>query len=287
MSTVTPERLPANERPRVIQGPSAFGGSWRRFGNLTWLIAYTDYKLTYFGSVLGYLWSLMRPLMFFGVLYVVFTHVVRFGDGVKDYPVLLLLNLVLFSFFQEASGNSVAAVLQRENLVRKMHFPRLVIPLATVVSSMLNLLLNLVAVFAFIVIYGADPQWTWLLLPLLLLPLLLITVGVAMILSSLYVRYRDVAPIWTVVSQTLFYATPIFYTVEKVPDGAREWFACNPLTAVLVQARHWIVDPAAPSAIDAVGGWPMFLIPIVLTLAIVGYGLWIFNRMAPLIAEEL
>lgn len=275
------------DRPRVIQGPSAFGGDARRFASLTWLIAYTDYKLTYFGSVLGYLWSLMRPLLFFGVLYTVFTHVIRFGAGVKDYPVLLLLSLVLFSFFQEASGSAVASVLQRESLVRKMHFPRIVIPFATVLSAAFNLALNLVAVFVFVLIYGVEPQWTWLLLPVLLVPLLAITSGVAMILSSLYVRYRDVAPIWSVVSQTLFYATPIFYTLEKVPGNVREWYACNPLTAVLVQARHWIVDPSAPSAVDAVGGWGMFMIPVAITIALVAYGLWLFSRMAPRIAEEL
>jgi len=280
-ATTTPPRM------REIRGPSALGGDWRRFFNLTWLIAYTDYKLTYFGSVLGYLWSLMRPLMFFGVLYVVFTHIVKFGDGVKDYPVLLLMNIVLFSFFQEATGASVASVLQRESLVRKMHFPRLVIPLATVLSVALNLALNLIAVFAFLLIYGVDVQWTWLLLPLVLLPLLAIASGVAMILSSLYVRYRDVAPIWSVISQALFYGAPIFYVLETVPENVREWFACNPLSAILIQARHWIIDPSAPSAVDAVGGWVHFLIPAGLTVAICAFGLWNFNRMAPQIAEEL
>ena len=288
MSAVaSPPELHASPELRVIPGPSAFGGGWRRFVYLTWLIGYTDYRLTYFGSVLGYLWSLMRPLMFFGVLYVVFTHVVRFGEGVVDYPVLLLLNLVLFSFFQDACGNAVSSVLNRESLVRKMHFPRLVIPLSTVLSSALNLGLNLIAVFVFILLYGSSPRASWLLLPVLLVPLIAIAAGVSMILSSLYVRYRDVAPIWSVVSQTLFYATPIFYTVEKVPESVRSWYACNPITAVLVQARHWIVDPSAPTAVEAAGGWPQFLVPVALTVAICAYGLWIFMRMAPRIAEEL
>jgi ABC-2 type transport system permease protein len=271
---------------QLIHGPSAFGGGWRRFFHLTWLIATTDYKLTYFGSALGYLWSLMRPLLYFSVLYVVFTHVVKIGK-VPDFPVVLLLNVVLFSFFQEATGASVVSVVVREGLVRKMHFPRIVIPLSTVLTATFSLLLNLVAVFAFVLIYGIAPMWTWLLLPVLLLPLLAITAGTAMILSSLYVRFRDVAPIWSVVSQALFYAAPIFYTVESVPASVREWYACNPLAAVLIQARHWIVDPNAPSAVDAVGGWLHFLIPAGITVAICVYGLWSFNRMAPRIAEEL
>jgi ABC-2 type transport system permease protein len=273
--------------PQTIRGPSAFGGGWRRMLHLTWLIASTDFKLSYFGSALGYLWSLMRPLMFFGVLYVVFAKIVKFGSGVQDYPVVLLLNLVLFSFFQEATGASVAAVVQRESLVRKMHFPRIVIPLATVLTSTLNLLVNLIAVFAFVLIYGIDPTWTWLLLPLLLVPLIGFTAGVAMILSSLYVRYRDVAPIWSVASQMLFYAAPIFYVVQKVPADYRTAYVSNPLAAVLTQARHWIVDPGAPTLSAVVDGLPAVLIPFAIVVAVVLYGVWIFNRMAPRIAEEL
>lgn len=267
-----------------IRGPSAFGGGWRRMLHLTWLIASTDFKLTYFGSVLGYLWSLMRPLLFFSVLYVVFTQFAKFAT-VPDFPVVLLLSLVLFSFFQEATGASVTSVVARESLVRKMHFPRIVIPLATVLAAALNLLVNLPAVFAFVLIYGIEPQATWLLLPLLLLPLVLFTAGVAMILSSLYVRYRDVAPIWGVVSQMLFYASPIFYVVGFVPDEYREAYTSNPIATLLTQARHWIIDPSAPSATDVLG-WGI-LVPLAIIVAVCAYGLWIFNRMAPRIAEEL
>ncbi len=273
---------------REIQGPSAYGGGWRRFLHLTWLIASTDFKLTYFGSVLGYLWSLMRPLLFFGVLYVVFAKIIRFGSGIRDYPMILLLNIVLFSFFQEATQTSITSVLDRENLVRKMHFPRLVIPLAAVTTAALNMGVNLIAVFVFLLVYGVEPRLTWLLLPVLVVPLMALTAGVAMILSSLYVRYRDVAPIWSVVGQVLFYGAPILYTVDRVPAGwVRTAYASNPITALLVQARRWIVDGAAPSAASVVGGLPTFLIPIALGTGIVALGLWLFHRAAPGIAEEL
>ena len=272
---------------REIRGPSAFGGGWRRSLHLTWLIATTDFKLTYFGSVLGYLWSLMRPLLFFGVLYVVFAEIIQFGGEVADYPAVLLLNLVLFSFFQEATGISVTAVVSRESLVRKMHFPRIVIPFATVLTSSLNLLVNLVAVFVFLLIYGLTPMWTWLLLPLLLLPLVMLATGVSMILSSLYVRYRDVAPIWTVISQMLFYGAPLFYTVDKVPEQYREVYSMNPIAAILTQARKWIVDPDAPSAVAAAGGWLGFMVPVAIVVGLCVYGAWLYNRMAPRIAEEL
>ena len=133
---------------KTVRGPSAVGSDWRRFWRLTWIISKKDYKLTYFGSVLGYIWSLMQPLLFFGVLYVVFAVIVTFNKGVPDFPVLLLMNIVLFGFFQGATGASVASVVIRENLVRKMSFPRLVIPVSTVVTASINLFFNLGVAYA-------------------------------------------------------------------------------------------------------------------------------------------
>jgi ABC-2 type transport system permease protein len=222
-----------------IRGPSAYGGGWRRFFHLNWLIAVTDYRLTYFGSALGYLWSLMRPLALFGVLYLVFSSFLKFGGDIPNYRDLLLLNIVLFMFFSEATGQSVRAVLNRETLVRKMHFPRMVIPLSVVLTSMLNLAGNLGAVFVFILIDGVEPRWTWLLFPVLLVPLVMFTAGVSMILSSLYVSYRDVGPIWSVLTQLLFYATPVLYAIEVVdPESLQKVLLSNPLSAILQQARH-------------------------------------------------
>jgi ABC-2 type transport system permease protein len=271
-----------------IRGPSAYGGGWRRFFNLTWLIAVTDYRLTYFGSALGYLWSLMRPLLLFGVLYLVFSKFLKFGDDIPFYRDLLLMNIVLFMFFSEATGLSVRAVLNRETLVRKMHFPRMVIPLSVVLTSMLNLAGNLVAVFAFLLIDGVQPRWTWLLFPLLLIPLVMFTAGVAMILSSLYVSYRDVGPIWSVLTQLLFYATPVLYAVEKVdPESLQKIVLSNPLSAILQQARRWLIDPSAPSFAGAIGGFPWWLLPVGIFVAVCVFGLWIFNHEAPRIAERL
>ena len=277
----------AAPRARRIHGPSAYGGGWRRFGHLTWLLALTEYRLTYFGSALGYLWSLMRPLLLFGVLYVVFSEFLRFGDDIAFYRDLLLLNIVLYMFFAEATNNAVRAVVSRESLVRKMHFPRLVIPLSVVVTSMLNLAANLLAVFVFLLIDGIEPRTTWLLLPVLLAPLVAFVTGIALILSSLYVKYRDVQPIWGVLTQLVFYGTPILYVIDKVPDSVRELILANPLAAILEQARRWLVDPDSPGFVEAIGGWPQALLPIAVLVAVCAYGLWIFNREAPRIAERL
>jgi ABC-2 type transport system permease protein len=272
---------------REVRGPSALGGDRRRFFDLTWLIAATDFKLTYFGSVLGYLWSLMRPLMFFGVLYVVFALIISFGKGIKDFPVLLLMNIVLISFFQEATGAAIPALVSRENLVRKMQFPRLVIPMAILVNAMMNFALNILAVFVFMLIYGVEPRLSWLLFPLAVLPLIVLTAGLAMLLSALYVRYRDMAPIWGVISQVLFYASPIFYTIERVSEHhVARWYLFNPIASVMQQARYWMVGGTQGTSYWMGGrGWLLVPAGIVVVLCVLGY--WIFNRMAPQIAEDL
>ena len=292
---MTPSGAAIAEAPpaplRAIRGPSALGGGLRRFLSLTWMIAVTEFRLSYFGSALGYLWSLMRPLMFFGVLYVVFTQVLRFGEGIKAYPVVLLLNIVLFTFFSEATQASVTSVINREGLVRKMHFPRMVIPLSTVLTGLLNLGLNLVAVVVFMLLYGVQPRWTWLLLPVVVLPLIVLTAAVAMLLSSLYVRFRDVAPIWSVLVQLLFYASPVLYVASTLKqlgnDTVEQVLLSNPLACLLEQARRWFVDPSAPGAVTTTGGWELFMIPVAIFAALCVLGLWVFNREAPRIAELL
>jgi ABC-2 type transport system permease protein len=272
---------------REMKGPSALGGDPRRFLQLVWIIAATDFKLTYFGSVLGYLWSLMRPLMLFGVLYVVFSEIVKFGAGIPDYPMVLLLNIVLFTFFAEATLACVTAVVNRESLVRKMHFPRLVIPLATVLTAAFNLAVNLLAVFGFLLVYGITPRASWLLLPLVVFALVLFTTGVGLALSALYVRYRDVLPIWSVISTILFYGSPVLYTVESVPESAQTAYLVNPLAALLELARKATIDPEAPGLTEIAGGAAGWLLPTAVIALVCVAGFWLFARDAPRVAEEL
>ncbi|MGI8922013.1 MAG: ABC transporter permease [Solirubrobacteraceae bacterium] len=285
-----PSQAPLAAPPpaRDITGPSALGGGARRFANLTWMIASTDFRLTYFGSVLGYVWSLMRPVLTFGVMFLVFSRALKLGHGIRDYPVLLLLNIMLITYFQEATGASVTAVLNRESLVRKMHFPRMVIPLATVLTAAFNAVLNLFAVFIFLVAYGVNPRWSWLGLPLLLVLLTAFTCGVSMLLSSLYVRFRDVGQIWSVISQVLFYGSLVFFTIERIPGiGLRRLVLMNPIAATLQQARHWIVDSHAPSTAQAMGGGLWWMLPLGIGALVCVIGLLVFNHEAPRIAERL
>ena len=273
---------------RDVQGPSAFGGGLRRLFYLTWIVGLTEYRLTYFGSALGYLWSLIRPLMLFGVLYVVFTQIVDFGGDIVNYPVMLLLNIVLFGFFQDSTTKAVTSLVDREMMVRKMHFPGMVIPLARVLTGLLNLAVSLVAVLVFVVGYGVAPRWTWLLLPVSLLALTALTLAVAMLLSALYVRFRDVAPVWSVLTTVLFYGSPVLYAIDAVPpDYRRVLLLVNPLADILEQTRRWIVDPNAPGAVEAVGGPGWALIPLGLGVGICALAVYVFNREAPRIAERL
>jgi ABC-2 type transport system permease protein len=281
--------MSANEL-RIVQGPSALGSDPRRFVALTRTLTLTDFKLKFYGSALGYLWQLMRPLLLFGVLYVVFTHFVKLGAGVKYYPATLLLSIVLFSFVSEAIGGSVDSVVAREPLVRKIQFPRLVIPATVVATAFLNLLLNLIAVVVFALASGVTPTWRWLEFPLILGAAVVLSGGVAMLVSSLFVRYRDVKPITDVVLQVLFYATPIFYPIERISNETlREAvMMLNPLAPIIQQARYAIIDPhQAESAAQAAGGLSHLLVPAAITLGLFAFGFYIFNREAPRIAEEL
>jgi ABC-2 type transport system permease protein len=287
------------ERPIVdddlgtpIKGPSAFGSDRRRLIRLTWTLAVTDFKLRFFGSALGYLWQLMQPLMLFGVLYTVFSVLLNFSGSERFYPVALLSGIVMFSFISEATTNSVRAIINREPLVRKIEFPRAAVPLSTVLTALMNFGLNLVPVFIFLMASGGSVRASWLELPFLVLLLVVWLTGLSMLLSALFVRFRDIEPIWGVILQILFYATPVFYTLSTIADkSGQEWVGqaimINPFAALLQQFRHAIVDPSHISAAAAIGGTGRLLAPLAVILLTFALGCWVFVRSATHVAEEL
>jgi ABC-2 type transport system permease protein len=287
---VSAERVELGAFGRPIRGPSALGGDWRRFVHLSWTLAVTDFKLRFFGSVLGYLWQLLRPLMLFGVLLLVFTVFLPLGSDVPHYDVCLLGGIVIFTFFADATIGSVSSLVDRESLVRKIHFPRMVVPVAVVLTAYFNFVLNLVVVLGFALASGVTPRASWLELVPLLLGLGVFVLGMAMLLSSLYVRFRDVRPIWEVVAQALFYATPVIYVIDKVEKEHEAWarvLMWNPLSAIVTQARHAVVSPEIHSASHVIGGGARLLIPIGIVVLTFVLGFWSFNRAAPRIAEQL
>jgi ABC-2 type transport system permease protein len=263
------------------------GSRWDHFVNLTTALAGTEFKLRYFGSVLGYLWTFLRPLMLFGVLYVVFTEIVRFGDKVPHYPVMLLSGIVLFNFFGEATSSGLSSLVDRENLLRKVSFPRAAIPIAVTLTAAANLGLGLVVVVILAFVDGVAIQASWLLVPLIVLAIIVFAMAISLLLSVLYVRFRDVRPIWEVVLQLVFWGTPIIYTIESVPESFRELVMCSPFAVAVQQTRHWFVDPNAPSAAEAIGGGAMILIPLAIFCAVLVVSVWLFVRQAPHVAEDL
>jgi ABC-2 type transport system permease protein len=279
---------PAALELREVRGPSALGGGYRRFFELLWLMSVTEFKRTYFGTVLGYFWSLVRPLLLFAVLLFVFTKIFRLGSDTVNYPVLLLFNIVVFGFFSESTTTAVTSVVNQEGVVRKTQFPRLVIPLSVVLTGLMNLGLNMIAVFGFILAYGVDPTWTWLLLPLIIIPLAILTTAVSMLLSVLYVRFRDVLIMWTLAATVLFYGTPLLYPIEvPTTEGFRAALMANPIAVILEQARVWIIDPTAPTPAEAAGGVARLIPAAVIFIGVCLLAWRVFTREAPRVAEAL
>jgi ABC-2 type transport system permease protein len=274
-----------------IRGPRALTDDWRRFWHLTFTIARNEFKLRFFGSMLGYVWQLVRPLLLFGVLLFVFSHVAKVGGTAPHYAVALLAGIVLFTFFGEATGGAIRSVVDRENLVRKIQFPRLVIPLAVVLIACFNLSLNLIVVLVFALAEGVRPMFSWVEAPLIIGMLIVYCTGLAMLLSALFVHFRDIQPIWEVISQVLFYASGILIPVElmraRMSSALFHLFMLNPLAIIVEQFRHAMIDRGALSAGQVIGGWWQLLEPLGIVVAIFAIGFWVFNRSAPLIAENL
>jgi len=295
------EAVPYERLGRPIRGPRALNDDPVRFWHLTFNIAVNQWKLRFFGSALGYVWQLMRPLLLFTVLYVFFTKVAKVdsrpGPSYHDYGAQLLGSIVLFTFFAEGTMGSVRCVLDNEALVRKIQFPRMVIPLSIVLLTLFNLTLNLVVVFIFALLGGVRPMLSWLELPLIVTLLAFLVAGLSMLLSSLFIYFRDIQPIWEVVNQILFYSSPVIIAVPAVQlaFGRTELdkplltkiYMANPLAMVLQQFRHAVVNHATPSPAAVLGGQEFLLIPIGIVLAIFVFGFYVFNRTAPYVAENL
>jgi ABC-2 type transport system permease protein len=281
---VAPRRL----EPHRVHGPSALGGPARRFAELTLMMARTEFKLRYFGSVLGYLWSLMRPLLYFGVLYVFFTVIIPIGKGIPHYGVYLLTGIVLWNYVVEATGLCVVSMVMRESLLRKIRFPRMVVPLSTSLTAAFNLGMNLIAVVVFALINGVAPAPSWLWMIPIVVGFIVMATGLGLLLSALYVRFRDIQPIWDVTLQVLFYASPIMYTASHYKQY--EHIAMlNPFAVLLTQMGYAFIHPGdqMPSALVASGGPLHIAISMLLLFGTFVVGWLVFVREAPGISENL
>ena len=254
----------------------------------------TDFKLRYQGSMLGMLWSVLKPLMLFAVMYVVFVRFLRLGAGIPHFAVSLLLAQTLWSFFQEATGNGMRAVVDRGDLLRKINFPKYIVVISSTVSAFINLLISLVVVLIFMIINGVEFRWTILLFPLLVIELYLFALAIAFLLSTLYVKFRDIGHIWDVIMQVWFYITPIIYPLSQIIDMgwpiiAKLILIVNPVAQIIQDARYVLVTPQTETIWNTVGtGTPLLkIVPIVLSIGLFVVGVIVFRKHSRTFAEEL
>jgi len=270
-----------------VHGPSALGDDPQRFRELLWIMAVSDFRQTYANTALGFLWSIVKPLVFFGLIFIVLRQIFSFGENIPNFGLILVLGLVLFTYFQESTTRALRSVPARETIVRKMKFPRLVIPLSACLSSAFTLLLNLISVLPLFIIEGVYPRPSWLLVLPLLVLLVAFSTGIGLILAVLYLRVEDVGQGWTLVSRVLFYATPVLYPLTLLDEPFLQIASLNPLAALIEQARVWVIDPDMPGPAEVAGPVIGVVIPLILMIVVPLVGLWLFNRDAPRMAESL
>jgi ABC-2 type transport system permease protein len=255
------------------------------------VIAGAEFKLKYAGSTLGYVWSLVKPLMLFTMLYLVFGRVFKLGAISHYYPLSLLLGIVLITFFQDATTLGMNSLVVRESLLRKLAFPRLIIPTAATLTAAITFGINLVAIVAFIAWNRLTPRLDWLAIIPLLLELYVFTLAIALILSAVFVRLRDIGQIWELLLQVFFYASPIVYPVGYLPGWARKVVFLNPFTQVLQDIRSLVLYPDLKpnriSAADAFGFTGGQIIPIAVVAVTAFVALKLFRREEPYFAERV
>jgi ABC-2 type transport system permease protein len=247
----------------------------------------TDFKLRYQNSFLGYLCSLLKPLFLFVIMYVVFVKVLHVDYGVDNDGAFLFVGLVLWSFFTELTGGSVGSVVGKGDLLRKLNFPRYVLVMATALSALINMLINFIIVGVFLIVGGADISWRLIFAPLILLELLLLGLGLAFFLSATFVKLRDIGHVWDVVTQMLFYATPIFFPVTLAPVWAQKLLLLNPLAQTLQDLRYVLVSPSVATISSVYGNSWVRLVPVLATVALtILTGLY-FKKTSKYFAEEI
>lgn len=250
----------------------------------------TDFKLRYQGSVLGYLWALLRPLLMFAILYVVFAKLLRFGGDIPHYPVYLLTGTVFWSFFTECTGQGIQAIVQRGDLLRKISFPKYIVVVSTTFTALINLVINLVVVIIFALINGVTPSASWLLVPFSILELYALSLGISFLLGAINVKYRDVGSIWDVLIQALFYAVPIIYPISMVASSseiAAKIILLNPITQAIQDVRHNLITAETVTTWNFLENPVAKVLPIILVVGLLAAAAIYFRRKSKFFSEEV
>ena len=249
----------------------------------------TDFKLRYQGSLLGYLWALLRPLMMFAILYIVFSMWLRFGNDIPHYPVYLLCGTTLWNFFTECTSQGIQSIIIRGELLRKISFPKYIVVISSQLTALINLGINLIVVVIFALINGVMPTWSWLLIIFPILELYLFSLGLAFLLGSINVKYRDITSIWDVIVQALFYAVPIIYPIQMVASTsvkAAKLILLNPIAQCIQDVRYNLITTETVTTWNYVLN-PTVIIPILIVIVILVLGALTFRRKSKFFAEEI
>ena len=251
----------------------------------------TDFKLRYQGSVLGYAWSLLKPLFLFAIMYVVFGNFLRVGDAVEYFAVYLLMGIVFWTFFTEATNQGLASIVRQSDLIRKINFPKYIIVISGSLSALINLLINLVIIFTFVIIAGVPLHFSALLFPLYIIELYVLALALAFILATIYVKYRDVSHIWEILLQAAFYATPILYpltlVIQQAGDAVAKILLMNPVAQIIQDARHALITPQTITMDALTDNIFYILIPFIIVIALVIFAAYYFKKNSAYFSENV
>jgi ABC-2 type transport system permease protein len=246
----------------------------------------TDFKVRYQGSVLGYTWSVLRPLFLFIILYIVFVKFLRIGADIPNFPIYLLMGIVLWSFFAEASSTAMTSIVARGDLIKKISIPRYLIVLSATLSAFINLGLNLLILLAIALFSGLRPMESWVLLPLFILELFILAIALGFLLSAVFVRYRDASYVWEVALQAGFYATPILYPLTIVAEKYQPYLMLNPM-AQIVQDSRWAFVSNQTLTSWKVLDLPLLLVPFIIIVILVLLAVRYFRKESKYFAERI
>lgn len=250
----------------------------------------TDFKLRYQGSVLGYLWALLRPLMMFAILYIVFAKLLKIGNDIPHYPVYLLCGTTMWSFFTECTSQGIQSIVVRGDLLRKISFPKYIVVVSSTLTAVINMLINLVVIIIFALINGVTPSWNWLLIIFPLLEIYLLSLSLAFLLGSINVKYRDITSIWDVLVQALFYAVPVIYPISMVASSsvvAAKIILLNPIAQAIQDIRFNLITTETITTWNYVGNLFYSLLPIIITVCLLAIGALVFRKKSKFFAEEV
>jgi ABC-2 type transport system permease protein len=262
------------------------------FNSKNWILlkelVKTDFKLRYQGSILGYLWAVLRPLLMFAILYIVFVKFLRFGDTIPHYAVYLLIGIVLWNFFSESTSQGIQSIVSRGDLLRKINFPKLIVVISATATALINMLINLAVVVIFALFDGVSFTPLVLLLPLVILELYVFSLSISLFLGAINVKYRDISSIWDVIMQAMFYAVPIIYPLSMVVDisaAAAKIILLNPIAQAIQDARYLLVTQDTIITWTFINQWHIKILSPLIVIVFFVIALKFFNSRSKKFAE--